>query len=49
MTTIACPWCEKDAPVLLRDLLVPGCSLTCAHCGTTVEILEDAVEFDLAA
>lgn len=49
MVTFTCPWCEEDSPLELTLLVEPGASFTCAECGTTVALVDEPTELDLAA
>jgi hypothetical protein len=44
MITIACPWCEGDAPMELEVLQAVGGRFTCPACQTSVELVEEAAE-----
>ena len=44
MISIACPWCEDDAPIDVKLLQDAGGHYTCPACLTTVALVEDVEE-----
>ena len=44
MISIACPWCQDDAPMDLEVLQAAGGHFTCPACQTTVDLVEETDE-----
>ena len=49
MVELNCPWCEEQALLAYLELTASDASFTCTDCGTSVELVEEPAELDLAA
>ena len=49
MVEMECPWCEERALWPFLELTATHADFTCDDCGTTVELVEEPVELDVAA
>jgi predicted RNA-binding Zn-ribbon protein involved in translation (DUF1610 family) len=49
MVTIDCPWCEEAAILPFPQPEGHEARFTCEDCGTTIDLVEEPVDLDLAA